>query len=147
MQLSVAESELSARLVFSREAVAGHGKLNLTRGKDWHKARRVIVYAEKGVERLFQVVGVLMPPDEKESLTAPSNGHSEEMLTFIQGRFPNRRIIKARRPKGVEVYVRVRSSENFRSTNHQGEPMQFPARQENGVWVIARAWPRRPGKW
>ena len=147
MSEEIPESELAKRLGISRDSVAGHRKRALTRGEDWRKAGRVIVYTESGAERLIKLVGVTIPPDEKKSPTAPSNGHSEEELTFIQGNFPNRRIIKAKRKSGELVMVRVRSSKNFRPNDHRGEPMTLPARQESGMWVLARPLPRWPGKW
>ena len=143
----ISESELTDRLGISRESVAGHRKRGLTRGEDWSKAGRSIIYTKTGAERLIKMVGVTIPPDEKKSVTAPSKRHSEETLTFIQGNFPNRRIIKAKRKSGELVVVRVGSSKNFTPKDHRGEPMTFPARQDGGIWVITRPTPRWRGKW
>ena len=143
----IPESELAKRLGISRDSVAGHRKRALTRGEDWRKAGRVIVYTKTGAERLIRLVGVTTPPDEEKSPSAASNEHSKEELTFIQGNYPNRRIIKAKRKSGELVMVRVKSSKNFRPNDHRGEPMTLPARQESGIWVITRPLPRWPGKW
>ena len=147
MSIEITESELSQKLGISRESVAGHRKRNLTRGEDWRKAGRVIVYTEQGAERLIKLVGLTIPSDEKKALTEPPSGNGEETLTFLQGNFPNRRIIRARRPNGQLVNVRVTSSENFTPKDHRGEPMTFPARQDGGIWVITRPTPRWRGKW
>ena len=147
MSEEVRESELAKRLGISRDSVAAHRKRSLTRGEDWRKGGRVIVYTKSGAERLIKLVGVTIPPGEKKSPTAATNGHSEETLTFIQGNFPNRRIIKAKRKSGELVMVRVRSSKNFRPNDHRGEPMTLPARRESGIWVLTRPLPRWPGKW
>lgn len=147
MSDEITEAELSKKLGINRESVAARRKRFLTRSEDWYKAGRTIVYSKIGAERLIKTVGVSLPVKEEKALTAPSNGHSEEMLTFIQGGFPNRRIIKAKRKNGELVMVRVKSSENFTSKDHRGEPMTFPARQEGGIWAIARPTPRWRGKW
>jgi hypothetical protein len=146
-EVDIPESELAKRLGISRDSVAGHRKRSLTRGEDWSKAGRVIVYTKIGAERLIKLVGVVIPPDEKKSPVAATNGHSEETLTFIRGGFLNRRIIQAKRMSGELVMVRVRSSINFTSNDHRGEPMTFPARRDGGVWVLTRPLPRWRGKW
>jgi len=147
MSEEIPESELAKRLGISRDSVAGHRKRALSRGEDWRKAGRVIVYTKSGAERLIKLVGVTIPPDEKKSPTAATNGHSDEELTFIQGNFVNRRIIKAKRKNGELVMVRVGSSKNFTPKDHLDNPMSFPARQEGAVWVITRPLPRWRGKW
>ena len=147
MSDEITEEELSKKLGISRESVAGHRKRNLARGEDWRKAGRVIVYTVKGAERMVKAVGITIPPDEQKALTEPPSGNGEETLTFQQGNFPNRRIIRATRPNGQLVNVRVKSSENFTPKDHRGEPMTFPARQEGGIWVITRPTPRWRGKW
>ena len=147
MSEEIPESELAMRLGISRDSVAGHRKRSLTRGEDWRKAGRVIVYTKSGAERSIKLVGVTIPPDGKISPTAATNGHSEEELTFIRGGFPNRRIIQAKRTSGELVLVRVRSTKNFTPNDHRGEPMTFPARRDGGVWVLTRPLPRWRGKW
>jgi len=147
MSDEITEAELSKKLGISRESVAGHRKRNLTRGEDWRKAGRVIVYTVQGAERMIKTVGITIPPDEQKALTEPPSNNGEERLTFRQGNFPNRRIIRATRPNGQLVNVRVTSSENFTPKDHRGEPMTFPARQEGGIWVITRPTPRWRGKW
>jgi len=148
MTPEISESELSKKLGITRESIAGHRKRNLNKGKDWRKAGRVIVYTQEGAERLMDVVGCVISTDEKETLTEQNKSKNEEILTFIQGGFPNKRIIKAKRKNGELVMVRVKTSENFRPTDHLGNPMTFPADLDGGnVWNIARSLPRWPGKW
>ena len=147
MSDELTEAELSQRLGVNRAAITSHRQRHLVRGEDWSKAGKVIVYTEKGAERLLEWVGVDVPPAEEKPLTESTRGQGEETLTFEQGRFPNRRIIRASRQNGESVFVRVKSSKNFRPSDFRGNPMSFPARQESGVWVITRALPRWPGKW
>mgnify|MGYP003140044366 FL=1 len=118
MTPEISESELSKKLGITRESIAGHRKRNLNKGKDWRKAGRVIVYTQEGAERLMDVVGCVISTDEKETLTEQNKSKNEEILTFIQGGFPNKRIIKAKRKNGELVMVRVKTSENFRPTDH-----------------------------
>ena len=141
------EAELSQRLGISRPAIAAHRQRSLVRGEDWRKEGKYIVYTKIGSERLVEWASVNIPPDEEKPLTESTRGQGEETLTFEQGRFPNRRIIRASRQNGESVFVRVKSSKNFRPSDFRGNPMSFPARQESGVWVITRALPRWPGKW
>lgn len=143
----IPESELTKRLGISRDSIAGLRKRSLTRGEDWSKAGRVIVYTKSGAERLIKLAGISIPPDEKKLSTAATNGHSEEELTFIRGGFTNRRIIQAKRKNGELVSVRVRSTKNFTPNDHLGFPMTFPARRDGGVWVLTRPLPRWRGKW
>jgi len=147
MNETVTEAELSQRLGISRPAIAAHRQRSLVRGEDWRKEGKYIVYTKIGSERLVEWAGVNVPPAEEKTLTEPPSNQDEETLTFVQGKYPNRRIIRASRQNGESVFVRVKSSENFRPNDFRGNPMSFPARQESGVWVITRALPRWPGKW
>lgn len=143
----IKESELCLRLGISRDSIASLRKAHLERGVDWRKLGRIVVYTENGAERLIKATGVPFQSEDKKALKEPRDQQNEETLTFIQGNFPNRKIIKAKRENGVMVFVKVKTSENFRPNDHTGKPMTFPAREDGNVWIMTRPHPRWPGKW
>lgn len=149
MDNTISESELSKKMGVSRTVIKGHRQRILTRDVHWQKKGRVIVYSEKGAGLIMDAAGVSTPLDEIKAIVADSEAKKEdkEVLTYIPKKFANTRVIKARRESGEIVVVRVKTSINFRPADHLGNPMQFPARCEEGVWYIARPLPRWPGKW
>lgn len=147
MEDIITELELSKKLGITKQKVAEYRKAQLTRGEDWKKDGRTVVYTTAGAERLIEVVGITTPTAETKAITEPIRTLNEEILTFIQGNFPNRAIIRAKRQNGDLVMVRVKSSQNFTLKDHTGKPMTFPAVYEGGIWVIKRPCPRWRGKW
>jgi hypothetical protein len=146
MEETITELELSRKLGIPRNTLISHRK-NLKRGPDFKKDGRSIVYTNQGVESIIKLVGITKPTENKKPLTEPIERQNEEILTFIQGNFPNRAIIRAKRQNGDLVMVRVKSSQNFTLKDHTGKPMTFPAVYEGGIWVIKRPCPRWRGKW
>ena len=141
----ISELDLSKKLGLSRETIAGKRKEHLTKGDDWRKSGRWIVFTQQGAEKLAELVGLVHIPNEgKKSLTEQSESvNEEEILTVVQHRLANTKILTAKRSNGEIVRVRVNSTKNFLPE------MTFPAVCENGsgVWLCTRKTPRWLGKW
>lgn len=63
--------------------------------------------------------------------------------------FPNPNVIRARRPNGEVVYVRVSSSAHFVPKTADGTPMTLTARLdgEPAIWCLVGRCPRWVGRW
>ena len=145
----ILESDLAKKIGVSRSVIKGHRNRLLKHGEHWQKKGRANVYSEEGASLIMEAAGVPTPPDEIKAIVDVSEAKKadEETLTYVHAKYANTRVIKARRDSGEIVIVRVKTSENFRPADHQGNPMTFPARCEGGVWTITRPLPRWAGRW
>lgn len=90
-------------------------------------------------------------PAVKENAPAPEG----EELTVFSGpgpggwHFPNRNLIKAKRPTGEIVVVRVLDSRKYLPKDRFGKPMVMRAKQATSGtwWVLIGREPRFPGIW
>jgi hypothetical protein len=120
-----------------------------------------VLWLKKAAERVMTRLG-LKPPTPALAVEPEKSGPAvpeddSELLTVTSGptgpdgrHFPNPNIIKARRPNGETVAVRVLKPERFLpklAGNH--EPMTFQARraQSGNWWLLTGREPRFPGRW
>lgn len=164
---TIRESVLAERLGLTQRDVAKERKL-FEQGRDWDMVEKRVLWTLEASMRLAAALDItLLPADleasepsggagtpateEKLQDDAPSVQHTEEM-TVVRWRFPNERIIQCRRQDGSLVFVRVRSSKNFRpflssSTASNPKPMTLRAYRDHTAWALVGNCPRWPGKW
>lgn len=164
---TIRESFLAERLGLTQRDVAKERKL-FEQGRDWDLVEKRVLWSVSAAMQLAAGLGISLPAadleapetpggiptppsEEKPQGDTPSMQHTEEM-TVVRWRFPNERIIQCRRQDESLVFVRVRSSKNFRpflssSTSTNPKPMVIRAYRDRNGWALSGNCPRWPGKW
>lgn len=159
----IPESDLVHRLGVSRNTVRGFrskdSPIQLLRDVHWVLAGRSVMWSAEGAT--FLATALQLPA--RENPVPKSEAPPVETLTVTSRptrqigpdvyHFGNRQLIRARRPGGDEVFVRVPDSSRF--TTHlacrgpAGEliPMTILARFDGTAWQLAQKAPRWRGRW
>ena len=140
------EKTLAERLQLGRSAL-DRFRSSLTKGTDWKKEGREILFSPTAVKRLLRDLG--SPDYDISSSAIQANGekpHQETIELIVERKFNNPRLLEARDPAtGQLVRVRVPYNVNFQPQ------MVIKARKPGAgfkdLYLMEGRCPRYPGKW
>lgn len=142
-QFIIPETELVRQHGLKREIFARMRRESqvVTKGEDWLPILKVICYTREGAEKVAAKIGKSIPP------AVPPTPLQTEEVRVIKSTFPNRNIILTERTCGEQVFVRVRSADNYKLNLTNGKPMTLTAALSGGHWIRVGRDPRYPGRW
>lgn len=119
------------------------------------KRGNVILWLRSARERVAAKLGITLQKNTAPELSAALKDDAEELTVCSQPvrnggpHFGNQNLIKATRPNGEVVVVRVLHASKFMPKLRSGEAMTFKAKKADAGnwWLLTGREPRFPGQW